>query len=195
MKKNINNLKKLYKHKTKRNVLLRFSYVLLVFIFYFIFVSYKFGFSNGFIVTIMSWSFFLFCTPIADAGFLIDFPVRLISRIRMIYVESSLWVFGISFNLFMYFFKPAYYQKTFLLKIFWTILSNPFPYYGIIILSFLGTFLSIYFGDELLDVARHKERRKFKKHKLKHRFIIFTFIILLIFLFYYSVLNKLGISF
>jgi hypothetical protein len=65
--------RQLVKHETKRHILIKFLLVLFVFIIYFGFIALK----DGFYVTILTWSFFVLCTPVADAGFLLDFPFRL----------------------------------------------------------------------------------------------------------------------
>ncbi len=182
-------------HETKRNVLFRFLGVLLVVISYFFYVSYHFGVGNGFFVTLLTWTFFVFCTPIADAGFLLDFPIRLLIKIRMIYSEIFVWVLSASLNIFALFYSAEIYQKTFLLKLFYNILVHPFPYWLIIFLSAIGTFLSIYFGDELMDKVRHKERKKFQKHGGKHRKIVLLFILVAIILLYYLLIELMGMKF
>jgi len=188
------NLERYYRHETKRNVLIRFLFVFLLVIFYFIFVSYRFGVRNGFIVTLLSWSFFVLCTPIADAGFLLDFPLRIIGKIRMLYSEIGVWIFSLSLNAVIFFLFPQYYNSTFLLKMFYFILSHPAPFWLIIFLSAAGTFFSVYFGDELIDIVEHKERKLYKKHRKKHRLIILLFIIIVIISLYYFLIKHIGIE-
>ena len=182
-------------HETKKNVLTRFFLVVLIVVLYFVFVSLKYGIQQGFLVTILTWSAFVFCTPIADAGFLLDFPMRLITGLRMIYSEMIVWSVAILLNLGSLFLYPQIYAKTFLLRLLKTILLNPIPYWAIILLSLLGTFLSVYFGDELIDVVKHKQRKKYKKHKSKYFLILFLFIFVLIILVYFFLLKQMGISF
>ncbi len=145
-------------------------------------------------VTLLTWSFFVLCTPIADAGFLLDFPVRLITRLRMVWSELGVWVIAISINLFTVSFYPAFYEHTLVLRLFHNILTHPWPYWGIIILSALGTFLSIIFGDELFDVSTHRERKIYHKHFFKHRIIVYLFLIGFTLAFYYYMLNALEID-
>ena len=80
--------------------------------FYFAFISYKYGLEQGFFVSLLTWSFFVLCTPVADAGFLIDFPLRLITKIKMFYAEIFVWLFAISLNFYAFFLKPKIYNKT-----------------------------------------------------------------------------------
>ena len=181
-------------HETKKSVLLRFILVVGVVISYFAFISFRYGIDQGFGITLLTWTFFIFCTPIADAGFLIDFPFRLITGFKMIYSEAVVWVVGLSINLFVFTYYPGLYEKTIILKLFYQIITHPFPYWGIIFLSALGTFLSIYFGDELIDVAKHRERKKFQKHFKKYNLVVFVFLVLIIVVLYDFMLNNLGIN-
>ena len=85
--------------------------------------------------------------------------------------------------------------KSSLLILFKQILLNPIPFWFIIILSAAGTFLSVYFGDELIDIAKHKDRKKHFAHKNKHIFLLASFgIVVLILIMYYVLLSELGIS-
>ncbi|MCA9353073.1 hypothetical protein KC901_02720, partial [Patescibacteria group bacterium] len=70
-------LGEMIQHETKRNALIRFALVLILFVGYFAFIAFRYGLENGFLVTAGTWSFFVLCTPVADAGFLLDFPLRL----------------------------------------------------------------------------------------------------------------------
>ncbi len=180
-------------HETKRYVLIRYLIVLLIVIAYFIFISFKYGVKNGFLVTLLTWSVFVFCTPVADAGTLVDFPIRLLIHVRMIVSEVFVTVFAAVLNIYALTFNPQIYNKTLLLRLLKHILLNPIPFWLIIILSTLGTFMSIYFGDELLDVAKHSEREKFKKHKSKYYLILLLFGFLLTVFLYDLLLKDLGI--
>ena len=186
--------KHLLKHETKRKVLMKFLLVLLIFVIYLFFIAYKYGLQQGLLVSLLSWSFFVLCTPIADAGFLIDFPLRLITKIRMFIAEIFVWIIAISFNFYTFFFDPQIYTKTELLNLFKNILEQPNPYWIIIFLSMIGTFVSIKFGDELLDKVKHKERKIYKQNKKKYKFIIMSFLFVIILFFYNSLLKKLGID-
>lgn len=73
------------------------------------------------------------------------------------------------------------------------ILTHPFAYWSVILLSAAGTFLSIKFGDELMDVINHKGRDFFHKHAFKHEIIILIFFVI-IFIGYYTLLTTLGID-
>lgn len=184
----------LHKHETKRHVLLKFLLVLCIFLLYFIFIASRYGFSQGLFVTSLTWSFFVLCTPIADAGFLIDFPLRLVTGIRMFVAEVFVWGLAIGVNVYAYFFVSEIYEKTNLLSFFYHILESPFPYWAIILLSAVGTFVSIQFGDELIDNVYHKDRTMYVKHKKKYWYLVMLFIFVLSFVLYDFLLKKLGVN-
>ena len=182
------------KHETKQHILFKFLAVLAIFAGYFGFIVYKYGLENGIMITALTWSFFVLCTPIADAGFLIDFPLRLITRIKMLYSEMLVWIIAISLNLYAFFSHPEYYEKTTLLQLFKHILEEPVPFWAIIFISAIGTFMSVLFGDELFDVAKHSERKFHAKHKHNHNFIVMIFTIGISIILYYFLLKKLGVN-
>ncbi len=186
--------KNLAKHETKRHILLKFLFVLLVFILYFIFISQKYGLQQGFLVASLTWSFFVLCTPVADAGFLLDFPLRIITKLRMFVLEIFVWLIAISLNLYVFFLDPAVYEKTKILILFKYILAQPVPFWSIIFISMIGTFVSIRFGDELLDKVNHNERKVYKKHKNNHKFIIMIFLFGISLILYDFLLKQLGVD-
>ncbi len=182
-------------HETKRHALLKFILVLSVLLLYMIYVSLKFGAGAGAIVTALTWSFFVLCTPVADAGFLIDFPMRVILGIRMFLSESLVYSFAIFMNVYFAYFNPEIYSSTPILELFYKILTTPIPFWSIIALSAMGTFMSVYFGDELLDLVNHKERVKYKKHSKKYAAIAFLAVFVFIWIVYLDLVASLNINF
>ncbi len=182
------------KHETKKHVLTKFLLVLAVFVGYFIFIETQYGLQNGLFVTALTWSFFVLCTPVADAGFLLDFPFRLITRIRMFFSEIIVWSIAILLNLYAFFLFPEIYEKTKLLILFKHILDQPIPFWSIIIISGIGTFMSIKFGDELMDKVKHKERTLYSKQKHLYNFLGMTFIVIISIVLYDFLLNQLGVE-
>lgn len=151
---------------------------------YFLYVSYEFDIKTGGMSSVLLWSFFVLCTPIADAGFLLDFPIRLLFNIKMLFTEVIVWLVAIIVNLLCFNFASYYYSKTAVTKLFYLILSNPYPYWSIILLSFIGTFLSIKFGDDIWD--------NFNNHNSnnKSKFIIMSILIGLAVFLYYHLLKE-----
>lgn len=187
-------IKHLFSHKTKHQVLSKFLALLLLFSAYFVYLAIEFDIATGGMVALLTWSFFVLATPIADAGFLLDFPLRLICGVRMFISEIFVWGFAILINLFSLIFAPDNYDKTFLTSLFKKIITTPYPYWSIIALSGIGTFLSIRLGDELLDVVSHKERVLHHKHGFKLEIVIFITVLIIVISGYYYLLDSFNIS-
>ena len=72
---------------THKQVLLKFLLLCLLMVGYFGYLSYEYDFVTGGVASLLTWSFFVLCTPVADAGFLLDFPLRVLFGIRMVVSE------------------------------------------------------------------------------------------------------------
>ncbi|MBV1870490.1 MAG: hypothetical protein KUG76_06245 [Gammaproteobacteria bacterium] len=177
----------------KHQVLMKFLLLCLLFLSYFIYLTYQYDLLTGGIAALITWSFFVLCTPIADAGFLLDFPLRLLFGIRMIVSEVVVWGIAISINICSLLYFNEYYETTLITQVMKIILLTPFPYWLVILLSGIGTFLSIRFGDELMDVLNHKDRYFYLRHHFKQELLLFVFFLLVIFG-YYEIISALGIS-
>lgn len=187
-------IKHMVKHETKQHVLIKFIIILVIILAYFLLVSLKYGIQDGFMVTALTWSFFVLCTPVADAGFFLDFPIRLLTKLKMVVSEILVWIIAIALNIFTFFLNPELYSKTKLLELFKHILESPFPFWGIILVSMVGTFVSIQFGDELLDKIKHEDRKMYHKHKYNYRLFAMAGIVLLTIVLYDFLLKKLGVN-
>jgi hypothetical protein len=172
----------------------KFIILCLVLSSYFLYLIYQYDLLTGGVASLITWSFFVLCTPIADAGFLLDFPIRVLFGIRMILSEIVVWAIAILINIVSLMFFNEIYETTVITQAMKAILVNPIPYWSVILLSGIGTFLSIRFGDELMDVLHHKDRLFYLRHHFKHEIILFIFFILVLFG-YYEIISTLGITF
>ncbi|TRX55136.1 hypothetical protein [Thalassomonas sp. M1454] len=177
----------------KHQVLVKFALLCLILVGYFGYLSFEYDLLTGGIAALVTWSFFVLCTPVADAGFLLDFPLRLLFGIRMVLSEIVVWAVAILINIIAFIYFREFYQTTLLTRLMEAILTTPYPYWAVIILSGIGTFLSIRFGDELMDVIHHKDRKFYLSHHFKHEMILFVFFIVVIFG-YYELISSLGIE-
>ncbi|MBN1175147.1 hypothetical protein JXA48_00740 [Candidatus Woesearchaeota archaeon] len=193
--KNIHKVIRDIKTQLHKNPLVKFIAVFLIFVIYSIFSMFKFGASDGLLVGLMTWTFFVLCTPVADAGFILDLPIRVLTGIRMVYSEIIVWTIAIGSNLIVHFANPTIYERTGLLSLFQHIISHPWPFWIIIILSAGGTFLSLVFGDELMDISyeHKKEREHHKRHKHKYRMILIATLFIIILAVYDFLLRTLGV--
>lgn len=181
-------------HESKNYALKKFSIALVIFVVYLVYLFFRFG-SEGLVVGIITWSAFVIATPIPDGGLLIDFPIRVFTGLKMVLTELMVWVIAIFINIYFLLINPEIYQKTAITSVFHEILIRPWPGWIIITVCFLGTFLSLHFGDELLDVVFHHERKKYQKHKHWHHGSIVLFFALICVLLYYYIIHELGIKF
>jgi len=178
------------KQAKKHKDLFKFLILLLIILSYFFYLSFQSDFKTGGVVTLITWSFFVLCTPVADGGFLIDFPIRLLYDIRMLHSEIIVWSFAMLSTIFLFIFFPQYFETNILTKIFHQILKNPWPYWAVIFLSIIGTFSSIIIGDEIYDhLAKHKDNKISKK-----KIIFMTLLFAVTFYLYHLIIESLGFT-
>lgn len=181
------------KIKPGTQIFIKFALLCSILLGYFGYLSYEYDLLTGGVAALLTWSFFVLCTPVADAGFLLDFPLRLLFGIRMVISEIVVWAIAFGLNAATLIFGPEYYGTTVLTELLHKIFVTPFPYWGIILLSGLGTFLSVRFGDELMDVLHHREREYFHSNHFKHEMILFVFFLMVIYG-YYELISSVGID-
>ncbi len=178
-----------------RQVFVKFFLLLGVLVGYAAYLSFTYDFRTGSAAAILTWSFFVLCTPVADAGFLLDLPLRLLFGIRMVVSEIAVWAIAIAINIAGWLWFAQAYETTALTRLFYAILTQPWPYWLVIVISGFGTFLSIKFGDELMDVIHHHHRREYHKHGFKHELLVLAFAFAISFVAYYELIASLGLSF
>jgi len=181
-------------HQTHRESLWRFLILLLLLVGYFGYMSWKFDASTGALLALLSWSFFVLCTPIADGGFVVAFPVRLLFGVRMVTTQIVVWVLALGINIIAVSVVPKTYSQTALTDVLYSILTTPWPNWSVLAISLAGTLLSIWFGDEMIDVTSHSMRKKHHRHGFKHKVLLVVGFGLLTFFAYTHVLAGLGIE-
>ncbi|MGB0906000.1 MAG: hypothetical protein ACPGVT_00800 [Maricaulaceae bacterium] len=182
------------KHQTHKESLWRFLALIGILATYFFYMSWKFDAATGAWLAVLSWSFFVLCTPVADGGFIVAFPVRLLFGARMLITQIVVWVVAIAVNIAGLNLSPESYQDTALTRLLATILTTPWPYWSILLISAAGTGLSIWFGDEMMDVTTHENRDKYHAHGFKHKGIVILALGVLTVLAYYQLLRDLGVK-
>jgi len=108
----------------------------------------EFGFLPGIHSLLLTWSFFVLCTPAPNGGTLIDIPFEILTGKRMLYSELLVWGFAVLFNLVSYFLSPHIYFKTTINHLLFQILSHPWPRWIIIFICAAGTLYSALIRDE-----------------------------------------------
>lgn len=155
-------------HPKHRRALLKFFGVLAILVAYSVHAVLSYGLADGLSVALLTWAFFVFATPIADAGFLLAFPIRLITGFRMLYSQLIIWTIGGASVAAYLIWAPEVYQTTPLLELFYAILTTPWPLGLILVFSGIGTYLTIRFDDELVDIAHAKNKKRQLKHERKN---------------------------
>lgn len=182
------------KSQTHRESLLRFAALLALLVVYFGYMSWKYDASTGAWVSVLSWSFFVLCTPVADGGFIIAFPIRLLFGTRMLITQIVVWVLALGINIAALSMSPKSFELTALTRLLHTILVTPWPDWSVLAISLTGTLISIWFGDEMVDVTTHASRKKHHQHGFKHKTIIIIGFGVLTVLAYYQLLSGLGVT-
>jgi hypothetical protein len=177
----------------KNQLLYKFLLLCIFIVGYFSYLTFRYDVTTGAVASALTWSFFVLCTPIADAGFLLDFPLRLLFGIRMLISEIAVWAIAIAINVVALLYFVEFYQSTKLTMLLHAIITTPYPYWGVILLSGVGTFLSIRFADEIMDIAHHRDREFFHRHSFKHELVLIVFFVLIL-TGYYQLIASLGIE-
>ena len=181
-------------HQTHTENLWRFLALIVLLVAYFGYMSWKFDAATGAWLALLSWSFFVLCTPVADGGFIVAFPVRLLFGTRMLFTQIVVTFVAIAINIAALSIAPSSYDDTALTRLLHTILTTPWPYWSILAISAAGTGLSIWFGDEMLDVTTHAERNIHHRHGIKYRVLLIVGLTLLTTLAYYKLISDLGVK-
>lgn len=181
------------KHQTHLETGLKFILLSGLLVLYLVYLIHRYDVPKGTMTLALTWSFFVLCTPVADAGFLLDFPIRLLFGARMLHVEIFVWGLAITIATFGILIVPHYFDATLITRVFHQILTHPIPYWSVIFLSCIGTFASIYFGDEMLDVITHDKRTEHHKHGFKYKAIVLISVTILVITIYYQLLRDLHI--
>lgn len=138
--KNIQNLKGFYK----------FIIILGIFIFYFIYVASLFGIRDGLSITLLTWAFFVFFTPITDSDILFNFPMKVITNIDMQYTELFVIILGSLIIGSYYIIDVNIFNKTTHTTLIKKIIEHPeFISISIIGLSLFGSLLAAYLENNI----------------------------------------------
>jgi hypothetical protein len=127
---------------------------------YAVYMVHKLGVRAGVTVTYLTWCFLVLGTPVADAGGLLDVPVRLLTGIPMVWVEVCVIATSILSCAAFVWLYPEAFKHTALLRAFHIILTNPVPYWAIIVVCIIGTILSVRIGDLVIDKAQAAMRQR-----------------------------------
>lgn len=133
----------------------KFAILLCFLIIYYLYMSHKLGFHQGFHVIVLTWCFLVLCTPVSDAGFILSFPVRLFFDIPMIITQ--VFVFFLSISIVALYKNRSQlretYKKTLVLQLLDKVVTHLNPWIWYIIVCQIGTFVSVLFYDHIYSLV------------------------------------------
>jgi hypothetical protein len=126
----------------------------------------EYGYSAGLHATFLMWSFFVLCLPIARGSIIFGVPFEICMRKRLFVPEVLSWCIALSGNFASYKIASGTYYKTNLTHLLLYIIDNPWPYWIIVGVCGVATFMSAF--------SRTLSNRKFRA--LGQLFIVCSFI-------------------
>ena len=151
-------IRQIFQNANKTSGFTRFCIIILIIFIYSCFVIYSYGIKNGISITLLTWCFFVYGTPIADAGVLLDFPIKIFTDNPM--QRTELYVFAIAAFIIgiNYLLNISAFDLTPVTKLLFKMITKPYTLYGIIILlSVIGTYISASLENELYMYLVYKK--------------------------------------
>jgi len=156
---------------------------------YLVFTVYKYGIERGIGITALTWAFFVFLTPVPSAGFILELPVRLLTNHKMLMTQYIVWCLGAAIVIPALLFSPQLFHTTALLSVFYYVLTNPVPYWSLLLLCGVGTLLSVHIIDEIMDEVEDEIRHYHRKHTPVLYMAVFVLVLIGIILAYDSMVS------
>jgi hypothetical protein len=121
------------------------------------------GIGPGLERTALTWAFLVFLTPMPLAGVLIELPLKFLTKHSMMKIQAIVWGTGLAITISALAFFPQAFSSTSILVLFLHVLSNPFPYWGLLGLCAMGTFISVHLIDDVVDEVKDEMHHKHRK--------------------------------
>jgi hypothetical protein len=156
----VERIRNAFQNASKTSGFNKFVSVLIIVILYAAYVMHKYGLSNGVEITLLTWCFFVFGTPVADAGGLVAFPVRVFTNNPM--YNTQLWVYLVATVITGYYavFHKDKFAFTVVGRILYKMVTQPLSLYGVIIVvSLVGTLISAYLEDSVYSYLVYRENK------------------------------------
>lgn len=165
-----------------KNLFFIIPIISLVFLFLSFYMTHSF--KTSILATFVVWSFYILCVPAYHGKFILGIPYKIITGKKFLYPERILWPLAIILNLVAINYYNYIYQTTIITHLFYQIISRPWPFWLIIVISSLGTFYKSFLGYE-----------KFYRYKYFNYFLRTLLVILGILTLFYLSYNELIILF
>jgi hypothetical protein len=108
----------------------------------------SFGFLRGMLLTFLTWSFYCLCTPLSNSALITSKFLDLFTNVSLRYAKFIPWLFAIVLNIFIYLIAPYVYIMSATTFLLYRIISNPWPYWLIIVAcALVGLYNSLFVYD------------------------------------------------
>jgi hypothetical protein len=114
----------------------------------------QYGVGRGMHLTFLTWSFYMLCIPIPNSAVATSFILNFFTSKSERYAKLIPWLIAVLLNIFTYFVMPYTYVMSATTFLLYRIISNPWPYWIIIVTSALSGVYGTYFMSKRW-VARH----------------------------------------
>lgn len=131
---------------------------------------FYYGFVDGLSVTAITWCFFIFATPVANASILLDLPLRLVTQLPMVHIQIYVYLFALFLVFYHIFAKSHLFDLHPHHRILYQMFTRPFSDYGLLlVVCAIGTVATLQIGDGFMDYIMAKKKMTRKE---KHLFLI-----------------------
>lgn len=103
-----------------------------------------YGFLAALVLTLLTWTFFMLCTPLNKGGMLVAPILYFTTHHRFQYTELAVWLAAIAMNALAIFSYPMLYTATTITSLLYYILTHPWPCWVIVALSLCATLYNIF---------------------------------------------------
>jgi hypothetical protein len=135
--------------KKTKYLLIKFSFVLLLFSLFTILFFFKEGnLAVATQLTLLCWSFYILCFPAFHGKITLGIPFQFLTGKILLYPEIYMWSGALLLNLFFSLQAPAIYFKTITTHLLYQIFTTPWPFCLIIIVCGLGTLYKFIVGSQ-----------------------------------------------
>ncbi len=181
--------REVHEHHMERAV-----FAILIVLIYLVLAAQKHGPEQGVGITVLTWAFFVLLTPVPSADLVLEIPLRLFTNYKMVVTHVFVWLVGAAVVVASLLMAPELFKSTTLLAIFYHVLTNPVPYWSLLFLCGIGTFMSVHIVDEVLEEVEHELKHHHRKHMPALHIVLFALVFIGILLAYNAIISDLGIG-
>jgi len=119
----------------------------------FVYQIYLYGFAVGSYISLLIWSLYILCIPVAHGRFFIGTPLHYFTG-RHYLPELFIWTLAASLNIFTFIFIPRVYQTSMLTYFLYRILITP-RYWSLLLITLCGVWYRLMARSKLIPFSRN----------------------------------------